>query len=530
MKKYLLVLVTFFTLTVVHGQAQITFQKTYGNVSSGESGLSVKQISDGGFIISGSIESSPDSINVYLLKTDSTGAFLWGKIFKGSGNEFGYSTQQTSDKGFIIVGSTSSFGAGMNDVLCIKTDSNGGLLWSKTIGTSGNDQGYSVQQTTDDGFIITGYTHSDLIDSTHNHMYVYLIKIDSIGNLLWTKTYGDTLFGGQGYSAFQTTDKGFIVAGVSILGYAFLLKTDSIGTLQWIKTYGNNSSYASSVRQTNDGGFVFTGEINTTGSNPDVYLLKTDINGNIQWAKAIGGPLQSTDEGAEVRQTIDGGFVVAGSTGGSIYYPYRHIYLIKTDSVGTLLWSTMFGGGNFDYTGRSIDQAVDGGFIITGSKDRAIPNGPLVFLVKTDSNGNSCMPSTPTTQITALPPDIVTQTSKDSTAGIETNIIIPSYNYGTQFTICSSTAGVNEFDPSSNQLKIFPNPYSIQTTLQVNNFIKDATLTMYNLFGQEVKQLKNISGQSITLQRDNLPSGLYFIRLVQDNKIVATEKLVITDN
>jgi hypothetical protein len=159
--------------------AQITFEKTYGG-SLNDLGYFVRQTSDEGYIITGATYSfGSGSDDVYLIKTDSLGDTLWTRTYGDTSEDRGYAVQVTQDKGYIIAGRTSSFGAGSYDVYLIKTDSLGGILWTKTYGFSSGDVGYSVQETRDGGFIVAGCTRC-----FSNSSDLYLIKTDSLGDTL----------------------------------------------------------------------------------------------------------------------------------------------------------------------------------------------------------------------------------------------------------------------------------------------------------------------------------------------------------
>jgi hypothetical protein len=183
--------------------------QTFGG-TNGDKGYSVQQTTDGGYIVAGGTGSYGAGIDdVYLIKTNSSGDTLWPRTFGGINPDFSYTVQQTSDGGYIITGRTSSFvGAGSADVYLINTDSNGDTLWTETFGGSSNDIGYSVQQTTDGGFIVAGDTYSYGAGSAD----IYLIKTDSSGDTMWTQTFGGTN-ADKGYSVQQTIDGGFIVTG-----------------------------------------------------------------------------------------------------------------------------------------------------------------------------------------------------------------------------------------------------------------------------------------------------------------------------
>ncbi|MCH2023262.1 MAG: hypothetical protein MK207_12355, partial [Saprospiraceae bacterium] len=231
----------------------------------------------------------------------------WTKIIGVVDNEGGNSVQQTTDGGYIITGKNESYYFGISDVYLIKTDNNGGHQWSKTFGGYSYDEGTSVQLTTDGGYIITGYTNS----FGNGGSDVYLIKTDNNGGQKWSRNFGGT--GSEnGQSVQQTTDAGYIITGsTNSFGNGgsdvYLIKTDDLGIEQWTKTYGGiGYDIGRSVQQTTDGGCIITGSTNSFGNGgSDVYLIKTDDNGVEQWTKTFGGT--DNDYGRSVQQTTDGG-------------------------------------------------------------------------------------------------------------------------------------------------------------------------------------------------------------------------------
>jgi hypothetical protein len=371
------------------GDSRILFVKTFGGWLS-EYGHSVQQTSDGGYIITGSTSSFGNGNGaVWLIKTDSQGITEWSKTFGGSLQDYGHSVQQTTDGGFIITGYTNSFGNGNWDVYLIKTNSDGNEEWNKTFGGTEDDRGHSVQQTTDGGFIITGYTNS----FGNGNWDVYLIKTNSDGNEEWNKTFGGTE-DDIGHSVQQTTDGGYIITGKTESfgnGYdaVWLIKTDSQGNEEWNKTFGGSGSErGNSVQQTTDGGYIITGVTESFGNGRyDVYLIKTNSQGNEEWNKTFGG--SEWDVGSSVQQTTDGGYIITGSTS-SFGNGNHDVYLVKTNSNGEEEWTKPFGGSENDY-GESVQQTTDGGYIITGRTESESfgSGGSDIWLIKTDSEGNT---------------------------------------------------------------------------------------------------------------------------------------------
>jgi hypothetical protein len=330
------------------GIGNLLWEKNYDRLNNpySEKGMSVKQTNDGGYIITGLIWSSV----TWLIKTDSFGDTIWTKEFGGGGignvygDGMGHSVQQTTDGGYIISSGRGTTGSFTNGVIkIIKTDSFGDSLWTKTY--SGHGVNTCIEQTTDGGFVITG---TKCTNQNSESCDVWLIKLNSTGNELWNTTYGNTVFGGdvwdQGNFVQQTLDGGYIIIG---------------STLNYLNTNNTVSNYS------------------------DVWLIKTDPYGVKQWDQTFGFSGSSDDRGKCVQQTSDGGYILVGwRNGGS------RIYLIKTDGNGQEIWTKSLGGSGTD-RGYYVQQTNDGGYIITGETSSFnSSNYEDLYLIKTDGNGN----------------------------------------------------------------------------------------------------------------------------------------------
>jgi len=374
----------FFDTTRVPLLAPKGWMKTFGGFGE-DFGYSVQQTFDGGYIIAGSTHNiGIVGGDVWLIKTDINGDEMWNRTFGGTDFDYGYSVQQTSDNGYIIAGLTNYYGAGVGgDVWLIKTDSSGNKVWDKTFGGTGWDEGDSVQQTSDNGYIIAGMTFSfgaGWVDA-------WLIKTDENGVEQWNKTYGGEYID-IAKSVRQTTDGGYIITGeTESFGSVWLIKTDNNGKEIWNKTFGGTGyDYGSCVQQTTDGGYIIAGTTDSFGAGKkDFWLIKTDGNGNKVWDKTYGG--KDIDEAYFVQQTSDKGYIIAGTTR-SFGAGNGDAWLVKIDADGNKIWDRTFGRkyGDFVY---SIQQTSDTGFIIAGGTGSFGDVNGDVLLIKTDSQGKS---------------------------------------------------------------------------------------------------------------------------------------------
>lgn len=582
--KYLpqLISVIFFLSNQTFPQAPDTvWTKTFGG-SNIDIGHCVQQTADSGYIITGYTRSygTISGRNVWLVKTDKNGNQQWNNTFGGNADDEGYSVQQTIDGGYIISGYTKSFGAGLMDVFLIKADPSGNQVWSKTFGGVQDDEGYSVLETNDGDYVVSGVTSSSGAGSRD----MWMIKTDPSGNLIWQKTHGGMSSDGAWY-VVQTTDGGFILTGWTLsygpgaVGNAWLVKTDSLGNQQWNKFFGGDDvdrGYA--VQQTTDGGYILTGYTDSFGAGLyDMLLIKTDSLGNAVWTKTFGGT--GRDYGYSVQQTSDGGFIVLGYTlsfgaGGDDFY------LVKTDANGNEEWFKTYGGSASD-VGFFVRQTNDGGLIMTGhtlsfgsgihdvwliKTENIIPVEMLSFTSEVTGNDVKLFWSTATEtnnsgfeiqkqvanrqsavskwESIGFVPGFGTTTEVHHYSFVDESLQSGNYQYRLKqvdfdgsFTY-SDIIEVEVLSPNVFSLEQnYPNPYNPSTTIRYEipeqSFV---TIKVYDVLGNEIATLVNeekpagsyeVEFNIYSDEGQNLVSGVYFYKL-QVGNFIQTKKMVLT--
>ncbi len=314
----------------------------------------------------------------------------WAMTYGGNASDWAAATQWTSDGGCIVAGETSSFGVGGSDFWILRLNAYGNIDWQKTYGRLYGDSADSIDQTFDefeqpDGYIVAGSTLDS--DDTDAECDLWILKLDLDGAVIWQKTYDRSLCE---YSARiqQTTDGGYIVAcrtyTVSYNYDIWILKLDSEGNIEWEKTYGGTESQApSSIQQTTDGGYIVAAGTSSFGAgNYDIWILKLDSEGNVDWQKTYGGT--GGDYARSIQETTDGGYVVGGSTWS---FGGWEFWVLKLDSEGNVDWQKTYGPCSTQGTAH-IRQTTDGSYIVAGRTDSFGAGGSDVWVLKLNSAGN----------------------------------------------------------------------------------------------------------------------------------------------
>lgn len=460
-------------------KAQISFEKIF-NLSFVGTGTCVQQTTDGGYIVVGSINPDYPISDIYLIKTDQFGDTLWTRSYETPLPDCGNAVQQTSDGGYIVLGASLTY---PYNTQLIKLDSNGMKLWEKEYTDLTNFVGRDVRQTTDSGYVIVGTMIPE----------VYIIKTNSSGDTLWTKGYqigGPYLEYSNGNFIEQTSDGGYIVSGTREYTQStspFLLKINNIGDTLWTKLFGLGTGRE--VHQTSDGEFIFAtgGGAASVGSGEPPNLYKTDANGNLLWYKTYSDSLTHFYFNS-VQQTADDGYVIAGTINDTLG-------LIKTDPSGDTLWTKRFAISIFDYPRRITVQVTnDEGYVLAGSAYSNPGIDPIIYLIKT------------------LPDGSVVSVEKNSSVP---NTYLLEQNYP------------NPFNPST----------TIRYTIAASVFV---SLKVYDVLGREVATLvnedKSVGSYEVKFSAKggsasggnafNLTSGIYFYR-IQTGSMVETKKMIL---
>jgi hypothetical protein len=362
--KYLYLILLLILLAVSLKAQTVQWAQTYGGTGQ-DGGESMILTSDGGIVIAGFKSAGPTSYkDMLLMKTDASGNELWSRIFNLNLNDWARSIKQTSDGGFIISGMT-EINPQTHDPFLLKTDNQGNLQWvhQYDYGFGEDDRAHTVYQTSDGGYILAGQTW--LFHGPFGNYDMYIIKTDANGNVQWTKIFfreeqgGDVALGVQ-----QLNDGGYIIGGFtqSSEWASYIIRTDDSGNPVWSNIYpGVWQSECYDIQSTPDGGFIYTGTESNFVTDTDVLLVKLNGSGVLQWKKIYG--TVEADQGELLQQLPDGGFVIAGmSATQSTSYD---MYVVRTNSSGDLLWSSRIGGTSDDRA-FSVVTNPDGSHLISG--------------------------------------------------------------------------------------------------------------------------------------------------------------------
>ena len=292
------------------------WEKTYGGTGSDLLRLAVAP-TGGGVVVAGRTNSfGAGGLDVWALHLDTDGNVLWEKAYGGGSNEALNGLCTTADGGTAFVGNTQSFGAGGNDVWIVKLNADGTIAWQETLGGTNEDTALEIFELSGGGYLVSGTSRS----FTPAFDDFWILRLDATGGVLWQFRFGGATVTAIATSGMETSDGGFIVAGItrpntSSDSDAWVIKLFSGGAVDWQRTYGGAAPDSVwSIREIASGGYVLSGTTQSFGGgSDDVWALRLDASGNVSWQMAFGGVV--IDTGAHLAPAIGGGFVLKADTG-----------------------------------------------------------------------------------------------------------------------------------------------------------------------------------------------------------------------
>jgi len=348
---------------------------------------SVLQTTSGGYVTAGYTASGgAGGYDFWVIETDSSGTQSWAQTYGGTGNEYGYAIEEVSTGGYIVTGKTSTYGAGGDDVWAVKINNSGSQTWAQTYGGTGNSVGRAVGEAALGGYVIAGSTDSYGAGGIN----MWLVKLVSTGNQEWAQTYGGS-GDDEAFAVEEITGGGYVLAGYTKSSGAgledvYVVKTDSEGTQSWEQIFGGSGTdIAYSFEETSDSGYIVAGKTNSSGAGGyDFLVMKLDDSGSQTWEETYGG--SGDDVAMEVVQMSDGSYIVAGYTT-SYGAGGKDVWVIKLDAYGSQVWAT-YAGGSGDDEATSIDETSDGGCIVAGYTTSYGSGLGDLWMIKLDSSGN----------------------------------------------------------------------------------------------------------------------------------------------
>lgn len=448
-----IIFVLFFLLPLCMQAQMVTWQREYlDSTSSFTDGYAAVQLEDEGFIIVSGRSFS--SLGIVAMRLDKFGNLIWRRYYSGTNPR---TIVKTQDGRFLI---------GANSLT--KIDVNGDIVWSRTV------PAYNINLTPDGGFYYcAGYTHP------------FLRKYDSLGFLIWEKTYDNVYRGGFNNCLIKRNMEIVLIGNYSpgslLLDYPFIMKTDSLGKVIWIEKYEYDSLkyfYLNNINETENGEFI------TSGSNWKCYIVKFNNIGNWLWIKYFDFPGTLTS----LEPTRDHGYAFGGYL--KVNDTTDRARLIKTDQDGNLQWMKLYGFGHYA-SSNCVIQTSDDGFLLAGRRDTF--QYANVIVIKTDVNGNT----SPWLNINSI-----------------------SETVPQDFTLYQNS----------------PNPFNPNTKIYFDIRNKSyAELTIHNSLGQKITVLisqdLNPGKYSVDFNINNfgnlLPSGIYFYTLRTDNFSASRKMLIL---
>jgi hypothetical protein len=492
-----------------------SFQKLYGDSTVNDVGNSILQTRDGGYAIAGTQYNSGNQVeSLFLVRTDEDGDTLWTRRITESALKYsGNALVETYDGGFAIA---CVRGDGVNFApVLLKIDSSGNLVWNKCYTWQAQEHIKSIVQTPDSGFLLAGYFYD-------GDMLVYFIRTNAEGDTLWSRCYAKNGFNAQVYSVQITYDGGFVAVGSMQEQFtadvdAFIFKTDSAGNFLWARGFGDTGyEYAQQVQVCSDSGFVIAAVTYSFGAGlADYFLVKTNSLGNLLWSKTYGGA--SDDRSESVVQTSDGGFLFTGESASNSQGNFD-ICMVRTNGAGDTVWTKNVGSIQ-NNEGYSLTLTSDSAFAIAGYYYSVLGNNDLLLMKASASDFLACTETSTTMQVNSPNTRVVNHSMYAivSTPDVSQPPLI--VEDGTEIeTLCltDDVKGRNALD----EFLIYPNPvHSILNIELKDNRNLIFQLRVFNMALSEINLPKNYEINKCTVDCSMLIPGIYILEISTEGEV-----------
>lgn len=548
MKK--IVLICFLLSCTMPIVAQTTFQKIFSQEGDVEC-FGAYQLASGGYVFTG-LATVNGTTKIFMAKTDCHANILWSKTYANSfsWNNISQRVIETHDHGFLLAASIGSFNA--YNILLVRTNANGVALWKKTMSGSGDDAVNSVIETATQEYIIAGSTNTYGQDANTFYKDIYLMKIDDDGNFMWGKTFGSDNGIDEAFDVVEAFNGDYAVTGRYLSQetlQCFLMRTDAEGNLIFLKTYGDTLQHTTGygIANTLDGGFVITGSSTLTKESyldyPDEFLMKTDANGDTLWCRSYhGSNIDGSENGSSVVVKPDGTYAIGVATFSypSVGFVPNKQCVLKTDTDGHMEFMRAYNLGGSHYPYLTSSKGNDG-YVISGFSNFYTPQHFSATLISLDNDFSSGCLEIDETNLTYEEHMPVTIHQPPVYTGSGGSLITNSSE--SDFTLYDSTlcfysldscfvfTASNELDINASGISCFPNPAVDQL-----NVVFSASMSAP---GKMI--LTDISGRHVLSLEINIHSGVNFYQIpvsaysegvyllkVMEGSTVAAKKLLFT--
>ncbi len=475
---------------------------------------SVKQTTDGGYIILGTkVNLIPGRKDIYILKLNESFEQLWSKNIVGDGNYFGNSLELTPDGGFIIVGTYESFDTGIKKVYVLRMNADGDIQWSKTVGVTEFDQeGESIKFLSNGSYIITGS-----IKTSENGFDIYVVKLDIDGSVEWTKTIGGA-DDDKAFSVDVAHDGGYIIGGwTSSFGIrrtsGYALKLDDSGNLEWSILLNDTwENKFKAVKAASDGGYVLVGETFFGGGGRDGLMVKLNSQGSLEWSKSFGR--ENNEFFYSVIQRQNGNIVAVGVHG------YGGIFVAETTLTGDILAAHAYWNQRYQIA-YDVDLTRDGGFILVGKQIFNQGNSEEIFIMKTEPDFKTCFSSINRFDNVAGLDLTIGSNEIIGSGGIDRPAAIVEGEGIGIVEICK-LLNIDEKDRKKT-LYIYPNPAS--DSFKIQSDVNLLRVDIISPLGNIIFSVK-LQNKDAIIPLTDFSTGIYFIKIYSEEGLT-TERIMV---